>query len=121
MGAVAGHCPPPDELSRLLAEQLSGPERDAIEAHVEGCSTCQDWLAGQVGTPPALSAARASVSPECMPPEPGAEFLDRLKRLPPGSSVSEQAITQLSAVDCLKNRRLGQYEILGMLGQGGMG
>ena len=58
MAAVAGQCPPPDELDRLLAERLSGPARDAVEAHVESCSACQGWLDRRVGTPPALSAAR---------------------------------------------------------------
>ena len=44
MGAVVGQCPPPDELNRLLTEQLSGPERDAVEAHIEVCSACQERL-----------------------------------------------------------------------------
>jgi hypothetical protein len=120
MGVVTGRCPPPDELDRLLAEQLGGPEYDAVEAHVESCLACQAWLDRRVGTPPALAAPRAGGRHEDATPEPDAGFLDRLERLqPPGPRPG--VVGPPPAGDWLENGRLGQYEVIGKLGQGGMG
>src|SRR5262245_9331867 len=108
MGAVAGQCPPPDELDRLLAEQLSGPQRDAVEAHVESCSPCQERLDRRVGSPPALSASRAGGPHEGATLEPDAGFLDRLGQLPPWSPAPGQEAERPSAADWLEDGRLGQ-------------
>jgi serine/threonine-protein kinase len=37
-------CPSPDALRRLLAEQLTGAETDAVEAHLQSCTACQQHL-----------------------------------------------------------------------------
>jgi hypothetical protein len=37
-------CPSTEELRRLLADGLSGPEAEAVEAHVEVCAACQQAL-----------------------------------------------------------------------------
>ncbi len=34
-------CPPREELESLLANELSGPEEESLEAHVAGCTACQ--------------------------------------------------------------------------------
>lgn len=39
-----GPCPSGDELERLLANQLSTAEEEALEAHVSGCDDCQSRL-----------------------------------------------------------------------------
>jgi hypothetical protein len=121
MGAVAGQCPPPDDLDRLLGEQLSGPERDAVEAHVESCSACQGWLDRRVGTPEALSASRPPSFHEDPTPQPDAEFLGRLGQLPSWAPAPGPGAGPPSAAEWLEGGRLGRYEILGKLGQGGMG
>src|SRR5262245_29228886 len=87
MGAVVGQCPPPGELDRLLTEQLSGQERDALEAHIEDCSSCQERLDHLVGTSPALSAAPAGARPDVAGHAPDERFLDRLKKLPTRAAV----------------------------------
>src|SRR5262249_44805527 len=46
------NCPAPDRLQRLLAEELSLPEHDAITAHVEQCSHCQKVLEQVSGSSP---------------------------------------------------------------------
>ncbi|HET6574278.1 MAG TPA: serine/threonine-protein kinase [Fimbriiglobus sp.] len=116
MGADLSVCPPPGQLEQLLAEQLGGQERDDIESHVELCHSCQERLDRLIGAPPALSA-RTDDHPGATPPEPDGDFLDRLSRLssPAGKPVP------VVAVDWLENGRIGQYEILGKLGRGGMG
>jgi serine/threonine protein kinase len=112
MGADVNVCPVPRELERLLAEQLGGPDRDAVEAHVERCSSCQDRLDRLIGASPAPGG---SVSDSSF--EPDDDFLSRLKVPPRATGPSSAA----SAVDLLEFKRLGQYEILGSLAAGGMG
>jgi hypothetical protein len=120
MGAVAGRCPPPDELDRLLAEQLSDAERDAVEAHVESCSSCQSWLDGRVGTPATLIGPAPNAQAPEPTPQPAAAFLDRLKQLSSPGPPPAQPPPPPGA-GWLENGRLGQYEVLEKLGQGGMG
>jgi serine/threonine protein kinase len=119
MGAVAGQCPPLDELDRLLAERLSDAERDAVEAHVESCSSCQQWLDSRVGTPATLTVPVPDESRQDPVPEPDPAFLDRLKRL--SSQGPPLAPPEIAFAAWLENGRLGQYEVFEKLGQGGMG
>src|SRR5262245_44371884 len=37
-------CPSQEMFERLLAERLSGAERDGVESHVETCASCQQLL-----------------------------------------------------------------------------
>ena len=43
-------CPPDRELDRLLADELSGSEEAALEAHVAGCAACQARLERLTGS-----------------------------------------------------------------------
>src|SRR5262245_46187133 len=114
MGADVSVCPVPRQLERLLAEQLGGPDRDAVEAHVERCSSCQDRLDRLIGSTPNPAGSRVgSVSESNFEPADG--FLARIKQPPRGGSSAA------SVVDLLEFKRLGQYEILGSLAKGGMG
>ena len=117
MGADLSLCPPPGHLERLLAERLDGPERDSVESHVESCAECQSRLDQLIGTPPTPSASRTDDFPGGVLAEPSGEFLDRLRRLPSPAGGPPVMV----AADWLENGRLGQYEILGKLGKGGMG
>ena len=121
MGAVVSHCPSADQLDRLLAEKLDGPERDAVEAHVEDCSACQQQLARRSATPEALSAARADGRLRDGTPEPDELFLDRLRRLQLGAPAAEPDALAPPAADSPLVQRIAQYELIGKLGQGGMG
>ena len=42
MAADQNRCPAPGVLEGLLAERLSGAERDRVETHVESCAACQE-------------------------------------------------------------------------------
>jgi serine/threonine protein kinase/CHAT domain-containing protein/tetratricopeptide (TPR) repeat protein len=132
MPANIGACPSLDILERLLAEKLTGAERDAVEAHVEKCQPCQGQLERFVA-----ATLREAVRPAELGPEPAEGFLSKLRELPPpqpGDSLRIRAQVPPADADMgnvrdaagaipawLQGGRLGQYEILGKLGQGGMG
>jgi serine/threonine protein kinase len=119
MSRDLGLCPPADDLERLLAEQLSGPERETVESHVESCTTCQDRLerlSGEPARPVGNSALAAG-------PEPRAEFLRRLRETPPRADTSDLPASnhRHDLPSWFERGRIAQYEVLEKLGKGGMG
>jgi hypothetical protein len=77
------HCPSLEELRQLLADELDAARRQAVEAHVETCSACQEALArlsngGEEAQTPRLPASSST-------PLPASEvdFIERLKEHPP--------------------------------------
>jgi hypothetical protein len=120
MGADATDCPPEGDLERLLADDLRGSRRDVVEAHVEVCHSCQGRLEQFVATirAPAMTPEVSQHTPEF---EPAADFLSRLKQIPPPHSECLGYGSASFNIAVPENRRLGQYEILGRLGKGGMG
>jgi serine/threonine protein kinase len=122
-------CPSDEKLARLLADALSTTERDALAQHVELCALCQGKL-----------AQLTEIS--------DAETWQRAERLPPRSEAEEEIVRRLQLVrrssasfspdladtTIFRQRELAAppeidpqwpavpgYEIIGVLGQGGMG
>jgi len=134
MGANISACPSVDTLERLLAEKLTGDERASVESHVEGCIACQGQLERFVAAT-LREAVQIAPRPGEGGPEPAEGFLSRLKDMPPprpGDSFrnappappagEEKPTAHDTAIPkWLQGGRLGQYEVLGKLGQGGMG
>jgi serine/threonine protein kinase len=122
MGAAVNACPPARTLERLLAEQLAGSERDSVETHVEGCPSCQDQLEILVArtSPDARPPARPADSAHA----PGDGFLSRLRDLAApgaGGGHAQPAPAGPGGAGLPVPGRLGPYEVLGLLGKGGMG
>src|SRR5262245_13677221 len=75
---AAPECPSTAVLELCLAEQLSGAERNCLEAHVEFCSSCQERLEQLVAT----LVSAASATGHQFEAELSEDFLRRLKQLP---------------------------------------
>jgi hypothetical protein len=119
MDASAAGCPSAEELRELLGEELADGDRTAVEAHVETCAACQGQLERLVA--PAAPPSGLPAPPRFSEPPAGSggAFFERLRNFPvppPGSGP-----TAGDVADALVPSRLGPYEILGRLGEGGMG
>lgn len=129
MGSNLTLCPSIDELERLLAEDLRGPDRDAAETHIEHCTRCQEELARLSDTDfPAITSQRG-VAAESVP-EPKAGFLLRLQQLPhstllapnlPSDEKKPSMATRPAPMARFPGGRIGRYEIIEKLASGGMG
>ncbi len=92
-------CPSPDQLRRLLADALDGPDATTVEAHVNACDSCQAVLERLM----ADAATREG-------PEPGSptesvhekeareEFLRRLEAEPPAAITTETKPQNLAKI-----------------------
>jgi len=124
MAADQNRCPAPGVLEGLLAERLSGAERDRVQTHVEACPACQEQLA--LLTADTLCAAPPPPGCRDEPdPEPDETFLRRLRAVRPPSAVPSSHGPLPPVPDeprpLFEHGRLGRYEILGRLAAGGMG
>lgn len=113
---LVGSCPTPDNLARLLGEELAEADRTTVEAHVQTCAVCQERLERLVGG--ATSTNRPSTVVRAAAAEPDEAFMDRLRQLPLPPPQSEHATREMEPS---VPPSLGPYEILGRLGRGGMG
>jgi RNA polymerase sigma-70 factor (ECF subfamily) len=134
-----GPCPSPDQLERLLEEELSPAELRAVSAHVAACAICQaalERLTDDDGPGPAPPAPTINAHPPL--PEPSRAFFGRLKQAvapapppPPDRSPDDTPDPARPPVppvadapgspDMLAWPSVPGYEILGELGRSGMG
>jgi WD40 repeat protein/tRNA A-37 threonylcarbamoyl transferase component Bud32 len=122
-------CPSPEQLRRLLAEELAAHQDHSIGEHVEECPHCQDSLEQLTAADVGIALSNA---------EPGAgfdgdldsEFLLALKSEPPSDVLRPEAFEQSGhytnshgGSSPYKAAPLApeNYEILAEVGRGGMG
>jgi transcription-repair coupling factor (superfamily II helicase) len=117
-----GGCPSREELQRLLTRQVSAAEGAALERHVEQCAPCQEALEELTRTGDVESWRR--LRGEGLAGDASdRDFLQQLKETPPsaGPSTRERRLEQGPAPVSTERPRVAGYELLEILGRGGMG
>lgn len=143
--AVTSPCPTPDVLRRLLLGAVSPSELESLGTHVLKCDQCVAALNGMRARDDLLEALRAAETAVALDANMES-LIDRLSRPYRGgdspadtgasmSTMEEDAINHESASDKESSEhgflspperpdelgRLGDYRVLKLLGQGGMG
>ncbi len=103
-------CPSADVLSAFLHGTLNDVETETVTSHVRECLVCDAMLSDLKADPLAFAGQASAVAADRAL---GAEGAGRAGT--PGESIA------LLEADAQKQQRLGPYELLGKLGQGGMG
>ena len=120
-----GSCPRLENLECLLREELTGPERGLVEAHVEDCACCQEALhhlaQGVPGPEPGhLAVALADPGSPDANGEAEALIQEPKKRVSsPGLDEQHRSPSGLSESAALPE--VESYEILGEVGRGAVG
>ena len=117
---MAPTCPPNDALRRYLIGDYSDDQGAEIEQHLSQCPACEDTLAGMDKTKdvllrhlPLAAAEQASSSRPA--------WLDRLKAGVPAVPLGNSDEISLAEENPSPQGGLGSYELLNILGRGGMG
>jgi serine/threonine protein kinase len=132
-------CPGADQLQRLLNDELVGEAQRSLQAHLEGCATCQMALERLVAAGPSWDRAARNLGGNSEPTEPalkhavaelqGTALSQRTPPSLPGEETQGEAVAptsdEFSYLDPPAQPghlgRLGSYEILDVVGRGGMG
>jgi WD40 repeat protein/tRNA A-37 threonylcarbamoyl transferase component Bud32 len=120
-------CPDTEGLDRLLAGELPARERDQVAAHLESCPRCQDRVEQLLADDSVLTWQRTMAARAA--PGPSADFLKSMLELVPLVATSAVSVADTNGGPPTGAARdepepcpeqVGGYEVLGVLGRGGM-
>jgi serine/threonine protein kinase len=127
---VSARCPDRAALEQLLKGELPAERQSVLTGHVEDCSTCQDVLA-TLSAEQALDPALAGRLATGRRPQPEEALRRAIHQLQGGPHESEGPVESTESDGDLAFLqpprgpghlgRLGHYEVLGVIGRGGMG
>ena len=119
-------CPPKDSLRRYAIGEIEEIIADEIEQHLVECPSCEDTVAQFDSADDTLMrhlALAGAVSSEGGGSSPG--WLDRLRGGPPVGRVFSPPNSDVNVVEPSEetpnNGQFSAYDLLGVLGRGGMG
>jgi WD40 repeat protein/anti-sigma factor RsiW len=118
-------CSDTERLRNLLDGRLSDEEQAELNRHLEGCPSCQQRLEGLAAGTQTWTAAAGNLHAGFATPEAGLErILAQSKGEEPGEVETPPADTPLDFLspsdDPAHLGRLGNYQILSVIGRGGM-
>jgi serine/threonine protein kinase len=117
--SASTRCPNESQYRRFLAGQLVDREARSLREHLGTCMKCRtlfENLETETGTPPADKADQGDTAPV----DPGT-----IAQTPEDGTIGDEATLDLSFLHPSKQQqslgRIGEYEVLSVLGEGGMG
>ena len=111
-------CPADQVLSRYAIGDLDDASSDEVERHLENCSACADSVARFDSTEDSLMRHLPLAAAEADAPGEKPGWLERLRNGPPEEHASAAVP---SAVTENRPAQFSSYDLLGVLGRGGMG
>ena len=111
----------PDRIELFLEQKLGDAELSAFESHLSGCDDCRRRLETAVASEDIWSEMRASLQNEQLPPDSPRSGDSEST----GEDASSSQTTVLNLLGPTDDDRMlgrwGTYEVVGVVGSGGMG
>lgn len=119
----AAPCPGPQKLHDYASGWLDEEEAARLEEHLNGCPGCLSLLAtAQDAADTLVSRLRRAPVPNPYEQEPGfRQVLARARAAVQMAVAGEDAAAESGPAPAAELRQIGDYQLLGKLGQGGMG